>query len=264
MRYLTIYLITFLASAVFFYSESRINRERYKIILIVFGLLLPCFLAGTRAETIGVDTAGYAQPMFSLAVQSDSYQEYVNSEWSRSWLVRSPSDIEVGFTLMVYVIAKISGSLQLLLGITQALTVVPIYICLRKQAKGYEWLGMLAYYFLFYNMTLNMMRQWIAISFLLLGYAYLIGNKPLVTFILGLCAVFFHKTALIGLLPYIVILSEKNLCSSEPDYIKWCGAITGCCLIILILIRPIIDILDILGLSYYTIIFRRWQYIDIA
>lgn len=44
-----------------------------------------------------------------------------------------------------------------------ALILAPIYLGLKRMKKSYPvYLGMLVFYLLFYNTSLNMMRQWIA------------------------------------------------------------------------------------------------------
>ena len=69
---------------------------------------------------------------------------------------------------------------------------------------------MLTFYLMFYNNTLNMMRQWMAMSLLLFGFSYLINNERRKYFIVVICGCLFHMSAVMGVIIYFVFTYVKK------------------------------------------------------
>ena len=63
---------------------------------------------------------------------------------------------------------------------------------------------MLSFYLMFYNHSLNIMRQWIAMSILFYGFTFLIENKKLKYFFAVFAAFLFHTSAIIGIIVFLV------------------------------------------------------------
>ena len=103
----------------------------------------------------------------------------------------------------MYVIAKIIGNLQWVLFFIHILIVVPIYLGLRKfkDLDGKLWLCMLVFYFMFYNVSLNIVRQYIAIAILFYGISSLLNDKRGETkfWISLIVALLFHNSSLLGI-----------------------------------------------------------------
>lgn len=163
-------------------------------------LLIPCLVAAFRADSIGTDVMIYARPLFDLASNASSFGAFLDSTWVGGWVVREVADIEVGFSFLTYLVAKATHSFAALLFCVQALTIVPIYCALRKMGDGVStWLGMATYLFLYFNSSLNAMRQWMAIGFLLLAFAYLFQNKKRCFALLMIVAALFHTSSVLML-----------------------------------------------------------------
>ena len=74
-------------------------------------------------------------------------------------------------------------------------------------------IGLSIYYLLFFNMSLNMMRQWIAMTMIMLAYVYLKDSKYVQSTIIFIIAVLFHRTAIIGLgvlITYVLLRKNKR------------------------------------------------------
>lgn len=124
-----------------------------------------------RADTIGTDVKVYVEPLYNAAKQSTGFSSYMNQRWYVIWRYMYVSKFEIGFTTLVYLIVKFGGSLGTVLFLIHALIVAPIYFGLKRMDKKYPiWLGMLVFYLMFYNTSLNMMRQWIAMAILFGDY----------------------------------------------------------------------------------------------
>ena len=198
-----IYIVFFLISCFLIWLSEKSSSRYIGKLLAFIAILLPCILAGMRADTIGTDLRVYVEPMYNAAKQSTSFSSYMDQRWYVIWRYMYVNKFEIGFTTLVYLIEKLGGSLGTVLFFIQALILAPIYLGLKRMKKSYPvYLGMLVFYLLFYNTSLNMMRQWIAMSILFYGLSYLITNEKKKYFITIVVACLFHTSALMGVVIY--------------------------------------------------------------
>lgn len=209
-----IYLICFAVSCLFLKIADLSKKGAIYNIFIIMGLIIPCILAGFRADTIGTDVQVYVKPMFEAALSSSDFSQYQGMRWIASWTYMYVHDIEIGFSLLVYIIAKVFGNMTVLLTCIEILIIFPFYKGLSYFKKDFPmWLCMLVFYLMNYNVTLNMMRQWIAMSLLFYGFKYVIEKKLKKFIFIVLVAMTFHTTAILGILFYFIysfIYSGKN------------------------------------------------------
>lgn len=212
--------------SVFFVSStliafSEIVKKNQRLFFVILALALPCILAGYRASHIGTDTEVYLTPMIKAATSAYSFSDYLGSGWFRIWRFLFVKNFEIGFTSLVYITARFFGSFWTKT-IIEMLIVVPVYLSIKKYAKYPTWLGMLVFYLITYNSTLNMIRQSVAVSFTLLGTMYLLekNKKGVITCLL--VAISFHISGLaLGLIAVVYYFiksnkqNEKGLIQSE-------------------------------------------------
>ena len=198
---MAIYIITFIISDILFALGAKGHNKKT---FWFFAILLPCLLAACRADTIGTDTSYYPHDLFNNAQNAKSLYEYLTSDIYYSWQYTPIYQLEFGYTFLIFLIQRIFNNIVVIFFITELLIILPIVAILNKlENKCPIWLGMLVFYFLYYNVTLNTMRQWIAVSFLLLGSIYLFDKKPKKYFLFLFIAVFFHQSALIGIFIFL-------------------------------------------------------------
>ena len=198
-----IYLVGFAASTALIALGEK-KKAKHFILLSALALLIPCLISALRASNIGTDTTVYLKPLTHSAIQADNIVDFFRSYWYYSWRNVYVKDYEIGFSLLVYLSAKSTNSMVAVQFVVSAFIVIPIYATLTRNRKTIPvWLGMLVFYLFFFNSTLNMMRQWIAMSFLLLAFQFLIEKKWGLTFLLSLCAMTFHLSSVIALLVYV-------------------------------------------------------------
>lgn len=199
---MAVYLIGFsLSTLLIAYAQKK--RLSVFLTVSIIALLIPCLIAGLRAQNVGTDVMVYAKNLTNSAIQADSVGEYFRSYWYLDWRNMYVQDIEPAFSLLVYLVAKLTNSLGAVLFAIQAVTILPIYAALARNRKNAPvWLGMLIFYFLYYNATLNLMRQWMALSFLLLAYQMLRERKPVLTVLFCAVAFLFHFSAVIVIAVY--------------------------------------------------------------
>lgn len=162
-------------------------------------LAIPCLIAGLRADTIGTDVLGYTKPLYQLAESNVSLFDYYDAHWWRDWRNAGPADFEPGFSVLVWLATRVFGSFPAVLFVIQLFTVMPIFCALtRMRDKAPVWLGMLVYYFMYFNSSLNLMRQWIAMAILLYAYRFLVERRIRRYLAMVVVAMLFHKSALMG------------------------------------------------------------------
>lgn len=169
---MAVYLLGFLGSLAIVAIIQRWPRTSVGFVFwSCAAIVIPCLMAGLRNASIGTDVMGYAKPLFELAADNaglDSY--YASSWWRDGWHYVGPGDFEVGYSMLAWMSARVFGSFQSFLFLTQALTIGPIYLAACRRRRELSMTLVLAiYYLVFFNLSLNMMRQSIAMAFVFLG-----------------------------------------------------------------------------------------------
>lgn len=198
-----IYITCFILSVGLFYI-AKDQKGIAKKGIVFLAIMIPCVLAGIRGNTVGTDVHVYLEPMVSNARYAKSFSDYMRSSWQQGWVIRGVYDIEVGFSVLVYVIIKLFNSIYVLQFAIQWLTIYPIYVGLKEKNTDKVWLGMLVYFCMFYNGFLNIMRQGIAIGFLFLAFQYLFNEKKKRFFTFLIVACLFHNSGAIGLIIWFI------------------------------------------------------------
>ena len=201
------YVISFSISLLFlFLAERTPKKDRY--VLGFFAIIVPCLLAAFRADTIGTDVKTYLIPMFNIAKTSHNIADFFSSSWIQLYTVRTVASIEFGFSLLVYTVTKLFSNLYVLQFFVQFLTIAPIWIALNKMSdflhKKVITMGMMVYYAMCFNYSLNLMRQYIAIGFMVLSFSYLIIGDKRKFFIYEFIGFMFHYATIVGLIIFLI------------------------------------------------------------
>ena len=200
------YIICFIISLLFF-RLSEISKKSSSFFFACVAIIIPCLLAAFRADTIGTDVKTYLIPMFNLARDSHSIAEFFSGSWMQLYTPRNVNSIEIGFSLLVYIVTKLFSNLYVLQFFIQLLSILPVYVALTKLSDVLKRkvivTGMLVYFSMCYNYSLNLMRQYIAIGFLILAFSYLIAENRRKFLLFEFIALIFHYAAISGLIIFI-------------------------------------------------------------
>lgn len=187
-----IYLFIFVVSPILFdvaYTRYRKGQE-YKI-YIFLSILLLCLISGLRSVEVGTDVAVYQLSFFNLAKSYDSMIDYC----------MDANSIEYMYLIINYLVTCFSDSINVFFFWIEIVALSPIYYVAWKCKNIFTpSIVLLVYVTMFYIETYNVLRQTIAISYVLLTmYYYYTGqkNKAIIAYIIS-CL--FHTTALIFLL----------------------------------------------------------------
>ncbi len=189
-----IYIVCFAISVMFAYMAYRDKKEQKFILFSVLSILLPVFLAGLRDRSIGIDTSNYyeMERYWSVASVSDSVWQYM-AGYSQRGLG------EYFFALLVGIIGQ-TGNFTLLLLIIHAWIIFFVYVgAYRLREHVQPWLVLVLFYLAFFNHSLNVMRQYMALSFMFAFLMDLPQKRYLRYMIAVAVATMFHTTALLSL-----------------------------------------------------------------
>jgi hypothetical protein len=217
-----IYLVAFTISTFLIYVSERpkksVNKKITKF-LLALGLLIPAILAGIRDSSIGTDVEVYAIFYYQQAINSSNFYDYLN-------VYSGASLSEVGYYLVTYVVAQIFDDYHWGLFFYQLLTVGFIYLGFKKLKKRFAtpiWLGMLIYYLMLFNYSLNLIRQSIAIAICFYAVTYIFEDRYKRFILFLIIAILFHTSAIIGVffIPMYMLLkynTKRNILLSILKY----------------------------------------------
>lgn len=215
---MAIYTSAILISLILIWIINNIFINRHSFGYYFFSIisLLPTtIIAGIRDLTVGTDIRHYITPNFTVAQNYYNlidYVRYVNN--IKTAYVDTVNHTEMGYSVLVYIVAKLSSNPMWLLFTIQAITVLAIYIGLNvfhtKNNQISVTFGMMVYYTLFFGPSLNIMRQTLAASLVFLSVALLYRNFYIRSFIILLIATQFHLSSLVGIIIFVIYIWVRN------------------------------------------------------
>lgn len=204
-----VYGILFILVIGISYIAGILKKKKRKIqavTLSIVAIFIVCLFAGLREDTVGTDVRVYAKPVFEGV-----------SQCSLKDIGIFRSDVDYGFKLLAYFVARTTESLGVFLFFVQLFTFVPVYVvAYKRNGKIPIWLTVFVYLCVFYCATFNVMRQSICAAMLLLAYIYFEEKKYVKTVIYAVIASFFHGTAIVG-----IAIFALGHCTMLVKNVKW-------------------------------------------
>lgn len=218
-----IYLVVFFLSCGFLMISERLEKKElnflgislgkkrqslFYYICIVIGLLLPAILAGLRDSSIGTDVELYGNYWFIYAGKY-SFFPYMKMAVEQS--------IGPVYALLNYLVSIVTDDVKVFYFVLSFTETVFVYSGIRGfKDKISVPFGMFCYYTIFYNNTLNLLRQMLAVSIVCFSYRFLVKNQYAVFFILSLLAILSHSSAVFVILLFFGwIYLKKNQAKSD-------------------------------------------------
>lgn len=177
------------------------SRGCLSIGLFVAALLIPCLFAAVRDVSVGTDVMTYAYWTFYDARDS----------CLGSFLAQYSSVSAFGFNLLSWIIAKL-GTFEIYLGLIQAFTVFPICCFAKKMYPDSSWAAVAIYMLLLFPISLNVMKQMIAVALCVPAFICIEKKKPLVFLSVVLASAFlFHQTAVVALFYWPAVQAVRSI-----------------------------------------------------
>lgn len=193
-----IYFILFtITSIIFFFAEKFFAKSCILFYLLsYFAIFLISFMAGVRENTIGTDILIYGIDTFKVSYYFDNFLTGFQ-------FIAHKSDFL--FYTINYFISKITNNYAFLLFIIMFIQTCLVFHAFKKFVPVAPlWLTMLAYECFFYNLTLNLMRQGIAMAFTLWSMKFFDKEQLWKLILCVIIAFLLHKSSIVA---YIVIFA---------------------------------------------------------
>ena len=203
------YFLVFFISTIFAYISEinyKTNKKKIATIFSLIAIFIPCLMAGLRASGVGTDTKVYINGVFIYIVNHVSTISdllvYINQ-----------GTIEPLYMLFNFLISKISSNLCVLYFALEVLIILPAYFGCKKLGKRFNVSSSLCYLIfliLFFNKSLNMCRQAIAMSICFYSLDYVFDKKLLKYITCMIVAFLFHRSTIIFLPVYFIYKIINN------------------------------------------------------
>lgn len=205
------YLICFLITILLAYCNERYLKrnnqtdfKKRRITTIIFALLVilpPAILSGLRDYQVGTDVMVYAYQVFGMAKNIHGLGDLFSPQILNS-------RIESGFFLLAWFSHLFGDDAHIFLFFISLFIGIFVYLILYRMRSFVSiWLGEATYLLCFYNETLNMMRQSMAIVMVMYAFTFVFYKRSWLIFcLLAIPSYFFHHSAVIGLTLFVPIL----------------------------------------------------------
>ncbi len=220
-----IYLVVFFLSCCFFMISERLEKKEstflsisfgkkkqsiFYYICIAIGLLLPAILAGLRDSSIGTDVELYGNYWFIYAGKS-RFIPYMK--------MASEQSIGLVYALLNYIVAIVTDDTRVFYFVLSLVETTLVYLGIRGfKDKISVAFGMFCYYTIFYNNSLNLLRQMLAVSIVCYSYQFLLKNRYVLFSVLAVLAIMSHSSAIFVIFMLLVWLYLKRHKSKTKTY----------------------------------------------
>lgn len=205
-----VYALSFGLSALFAYIAKKCKRKAAFLLWSILSIAVMVLLAGLRDVSIGIDTENYYDGRWTLAMSSSSFQSYMED-----FFLRAEDRVELLFAVLVGVVAKTTGNFHVYLTVVHLLIMVGVYVgAFRMRHHADPVFTLILFYLLYYNHSLNISRQYIAIAIIFAAAEDIEKGKHLRYLIFVVIASMFHNTGVLGVMPlivYMVLYPKKNV-----------------------------------------------------
>lgn len=211
-----VYILTFALSLLGVQMADLWYDDRRRFIAgSLLAVLPPILIAGLRDSTVGSDTDLYVIPIFNgIASNGQNLIEFLDSYPGMEW----------GYLFVNYVIAQITDEPFVLLLCIHILIIIPMFVTAMKW-RDYlpPVLFMFVFYMIFFQETLSIARQSIAISLSMYAITLLWEKKYVYYGVYMIIAFLFHQTAVVALtFPMIYFFVDRF--SIRQYYMIFIGA----------------------------------------
>ena len=197
--YIIFFILSFLCIAI---GRKVRNKKMLSGIFEIIGIFLLAFLAAIRDTSIGTDVMVYVKPAFDILLESGDIN-----------FVSTIFNIEKGYVLFNYITLIFTSDFSIYLFLVQFFIIGFAYFGIKKLYPKNYLLVYILFILIFYNRSLNLVRQSMAISLTIYSLKYLFAGKNKKFFFIVFIAYFFHKTSPIFILIYFVyklLIREKT------------------------------------------------------
>ena len=187
-----VYIVTFALSLLgVMIADLWYDDQRRFLAGSALAVIPPILIAGLRDSTVGFDVELYVLLVFNDIVSNGhNLIDFINLY----------SDLEIGYLFLNYVIAQVTDLSFVLLLCIHILIIIPLYVTAMKLRMYFPpVLFMFIFYMIFFQETLSIVRQSIALSLSIFAITLFWEKKYVYYVVCMFIAFLFHQTAVIAL-----------------------------------------------------------------
>lgn len=191
-----IYIITFLITILLVWlAENKAKSRKNKIILLILAVV-PMFFISAIRYNVGTD-----------------YEKRYVADYYTLLEGKNVGNLEIGFKAIDYLCLFFTKEPYLLFVITSLIILAIIFEVIYKKSSN-RILSIIVFFLGgYFFATLNIIRQYISVAFILLGYQFLMSEnkkKAYIGFVIcAILAFFMHSSSIICFI--IILLTKKNI-----------------------------------------------------
>lgn len=189
------YIIWFFIS---FFSFFSLNKAENKLLFLLF-LFILCLMTGLRFE-VGGDWENYLN-IYNL--------------FKGLTLEESLTAIDPGYGLLNYIGQQLGVNDTIVVNLTCSIIFYICFYYISKGMRNYWLLLLIAFPYLILVVSMGYTRQSVAIALMTLAFKCAIENKYIKMIMLSLCAISFHKSAIIVFMLYPFFLLPNKIFSKK-------------------------------------------------
>ncbi len=202
-----IYFFVFAISSIVF--GIGIKYKRIRLLCVSVAVLVLSLFAGFRDFSIGTDIQIYGLYVFEGAQDYSSIIDLI---------FNNNMTIEIGYAIIAYISAQIYNNPHFFFFMVGLINYSLIAFAICK----YEYdinptMAWIFFLFLFFSDTFNIMRQTLSLAMFLVGFNYVNQKKYIQLIVCSGIAFLFHRTAVIGIMIYVVYY---YMCKSKGSSLK--------------------------------------------
>lgn len=209
------YLFVFAISIFSTYLAQICYNRNNKFLFVLFSaaaILTPALLAGFRDSGIGTDTEIYVDDIWNQFKHINSwgqfYKYYKNEEFQ---------DIEFVYLALNYIVSQFGENLGYIYFASNFVVVFFVYLtAFDNRNKASMWLIMTLFLFMYYNSSLNLVRQSIALVFCLYSFKYFERRQWIKAIIWTIIILQSHNTGVF----YLLLIGIYFLFQIKNKYIR--------------------------------------------
>ena len=195
----------FVTTFLIFISEKEEKKKRKKLALLlgIVSVIILSVLAGIRNYSVGTDINFYILPPYYRALSYiGNFVEYIKNDVYQ---------LEFLYLVLEYIAVSIFKTPHFVMFNISLITNIFIFLGIRKQREYINVpMAWLTYCFLYYNVSLNLMRQSISVAIIFFLFSKVESLNWKKVIIYSIFSSMFHISGLIGIFLYVVYLLLDN------------------------------------------------------
>ena len=218
-----VYILMILISLSLVIIAEKVEKKPIKVFLYIVAVV-PFFLVSALRFDLGTD-----------------YTKRYVTDYNKLFNGTDVKNLEIGFKWMVVMCTKITQDPTIIFVITTGIVLLFSMLTIFMKSKKIP-LSILLFFLggVFFN-SLNLVRQYVAISLIFFGYTFICKEKNkvweyLVFIFLNSIAVLFHSTSVVG---FVLLFLNKKMLTNW----KW---VIPCCVVILLLNQRLMNIVALI------------------